>query len=95
MGKCNINLAVTFESTADTDRLRALEIAGLVRRFIQVQMDAANVKVEVHGAMLNYAEAWEQARDEQYPNQGFAEGVADTFNANRPGFGNPDTDKLN
>ena len=79
MGKCNINLAVTFDSTADTDRLRAIEIAGLVRTFLAVQMDAANVKVEVHGAALNYAEAYEQDRDEAGANP----------------FGNPATDGLN
>lgn len=76
MGKCNINLAVTFDSTADTDRLRAVQIAERVRNFLAVELDAANMRVEVHGAALNYTEAYRAARDEsivaerQYPSLG-------------------------
>lgn len=61
--KSNINLAVTFHATAETPRLRALEIAEKVRLYLAIDMDLADVRVEVHGAALDYTEAYEADRD--------------------------------
>ena len=63
MGKCNINLAVTFDSTADTPRIRALEIAERVRNYLAVELEAANLRVEVHGAALNFEEGYQRDLD--------------------------------
>lgn len=63
MGKCDINLKVSFDSTAETPRLRAISIAEIVQRYLAVELSAANVRVEVHGAALDYRDAWERDRD--------------------------------
>lgn len=63
MGKSNMNLVVTFTSTADTRRESALRIAERVRTFLAVELESPDVRVEVHGATLDYREAWERERD--------------------------------
>lgn len=78
-GQSNITLRIRFTATADTERMRATEIARRVGLYLSVELDAANVVVEVDGAALDYREAHERERDEQSGAQ----------------WGNPKTDGLN
>jgi hypothetical protein len=59
MAKSTINLKIDFTATGDTEPLPADVIAELVKRYIEVQMDAAEVKVTVQGSFLSYVEAYE------------------------------------
>jgi hypothetical protein len=59
MGRSVINLEIEFEDTADTEPLRAGQIAELIQNYIAVQMDAVNVKVSVESAFLSYVSSYE------------------------------------
>jgi hypothetical protein len=63
MANNNINLVVAFDATAGSPRVRATEIAEMVRTFLTTSLVAANVRVEVHGAALNFVAAYERERD--------------------------------
>jgi hypothetical protein len=62
-----INLRIAFTATDDTEPLPATVIAELVKNYIAVQMDAAEVSVSVDSAVLFYIEPYEarQAQVEQ------------------------------
>lgn len=87
MAESNINLVVNFDTTADTPRVSAAEIAGRVRLYLAVELDLANVRVKVDGAALNYREAYEA--DKAQPD--VLKGRGPTISP----YGNPSTDARN
>ena len=83
----NIGLEIYFDATADTPRYSKDEIAARVATFIAATMDAANVRVEVHGSWLNYTAAYHAERR--------AHEVREAAKQRDPFAGSPESDALN
>lgn len=68
MSESTITLNIKFTATADTEPMRALEIARRVGNYIAVELDAAQVFVGVESAFLVYDEPYEarKAETEQF-----------------------------
>jgi hypothetical protein len=75
-----LNLQIRFRATAETPRYSAAEIARRVKNFIEVEMDAAEVQIEIDGSFLDYNEPYQAEK---------ATRVRDPF------AGNKRTDALN